>query len=251
MGWLSQRIEVVRRVLDRRWVKIALGLWPVLASYDLFVSQLLPERWADRAPKMRDILAETSGWLPWWGWVLILMGILIVALFEYAVWRTHQHKRIVVGAEIKPRQKSEAAIPIDPRWSRDLPLLEALWRVYNGNWNGRVDLSQEHYQDAKVLKLWDAASSIRQHAFDGTLPIWARRQNSKLYEPVPTEFWRNHDIDVSLNIHSTSTDTWVYVTHQLVIGEVRFSMAKEWEGFMTCKEAVEGLWPLKVGKSPR
>jgi len=162
MGWLSQRIEVVRRVLDRRWVKIALGLWPVLASYDLFVSQLLPERWADRAPKMRDILAETSGWLPWWGWVLILMGILIVALFEYAVWRTHQHKRIVVGAEIKPRQKSEAAIPIDPRWSRDLPLLEALWRVYNGNWNGRVDLSQEHYQDAKVLKLWDAASGSAQ-----------------------------------------------------------------------------------------
>jgi len=41
MGWFSERAFVVRNVLDRRWVKIALGVWPFVASYDLLISQMI------------------------------------------------------------------------------------------------------------------------------------------------------------------------------------------------------------------
>jgi hypothetical protein len=236
MGWLFQRIKVARKVLDRRWVKIALGLWPILASYDLFVSQLLPEPWADRAPKMRDIIAETSGWLPWWGWVLILLGIVIAALLEYAVWRTHPNKRLGV----KPPQKAETAIPIDPRWSRDISLAGALWRAFDGDWKNVRPPQSQLEED----RFYQTAEQIRQHAFDGSLPIWGRRKGSTLFEPVHKEFWRNHAIEAAYLLNSKNNrDLWVYVTHPLVVGEVQNARTMVWEDFMTSNEAVEKLWP--------
>jgi hypothetical protein len=173
-----------------------------------------------------------------------VLGATAVVWLLYSYLKAHLRAEMGIKAEPEPRREV-AATTIDPRWSRDLLLSEALWRVYNGDWSGRIDLSQEHYQDAKVLKLWDAAVALRQHAFDGTLPIWARRQKSTLYEPVPNEFWSNHEIEVSTTINSTIADTWVLATHPLVIGEVRFARAKDWEGFMTCREAVESLWTPK------
>ena len=121
MGWVSQRMTVARKIWERPWVKLTLGIWSVLASYDLFVSQLLPKRWAEKAPKLRDLIAETSGWLPVWGWVLILMAILLVALLEYAVWRANPVKNRMVMLDGGASPPAPA-----PTVHRDVSLLDAI-----------------------------------------------------------------------------------------------------------------------------
>lgn len=139
MGWFSERAFVVRNVLDRRWVKIALGVWPFVASYDLLISQILPERWADKAPKVRDLIGETSGWLPFWAWLLILAAILVTALLEYSVRKTRSDrnpndgKAVILSADLAeslPNLRvadSPDAIALFDGRERDniIPLLEA------------------------------------------------------------------------------------------------------------------------------
>ena len=84
----GERLPVLRRVLDHPWVKIALAVWAIIAAYDTFSSQILPEWLAAKAPKVREVVAMTSGWLPYWAWLLILAALLVVASFEYAFRRT-------------------------------------------------------------------------------------------------------------------------------------------------------------------
>src|SRR5205807_3833707 len=62
-----------------------------IAFYDTLVSQFFPEKLAQKAPKIRELISETSGWLPWWGWLLVLSGIIACASFEYAVRASHSH----------------------------------------------------------------------------------------------------------------------------------------------------------------
>jgi hypothetical protein len=130
-------------------------------------------------------------------------------------------------------------VAFDPSWVRDVELWESLWRAYSGNWNGRSDVET----GVEILRFEIAADTIRQHAFEGSLPIWGRRPKSNLYELIPRAFWRNHEIFISYILNSTGRDLWVDTTHALAVGDVPHSRAREWVGFMTCKEAVEKLWP--------
>jgi hypothetical protein len=130
-------------------------------------------------------------------------------------------------------------VAFDPSWARDVELWETLWRAYSGNWNGRIDVET----GVEILRFEIAADAIRQHAFEGALPIWGRRPNSNLYELIPRGFWRNHEIVATYMLSSTGRDVWVCITHALAVGDVPHARAREWEGYMTCKEAVEKLWP--------
>src|SRR5712691_11765713 len=85
-----KRIGIARKILARRWVSVALQLWGLAAAYDTLVSQFFPETLAKRAPKIRELIEGSSGWLPWWGWCLLLAGIISIACFEYAVRRSGQ-----------------------------------------------------------------------------------------------------------------------------------------------------------------
>src|SRR5205807_2166587 len=61
----------------------------------------------------------------------------------------------------------------DPNWTRDISLGEAIWRAYSGNWSGWLRLN-----NLEEDMLHYAADQMRQYAFEGALPIWARRPNS-------------------------------------------------------------------------
>ncbi len=84
------------------------------------------------------------------------------------------------------------------RVRRDVWLYDAVCRIFLGRWDpialkrGRLDVDDA---DAAVLR--DLITRhIRQLAADGTLPIWGRRPGSwALWEPVPPEFWRDHQVD--------------------------------------------------------
>jgi hypothetical protein len=79
------RLAVWRQIFDHRWVKGAISAWAAIAAYDTFISQILPENLAP--PKIREIAVMTSGWLPFWGWLLVLAAIMVGAALEYAFRR--------------------------------------------------------------------------------------------------------------------------------------------------------------------
>ena len=88
------------------------------------------------------------------------------------------------------------AAPI--RAQRDVWLYDAICRIFLGRWDpialqrGKLDLD-----DADGAVLQDlVARHIRQLAAEGTLPIWGRRRGHwALWELVPPEFWKQHQVD--------------------------------------------------------
>jgi hypothetical protein len=69
----ASRWELARKILNHRWVRWALCLWAIIAAYDTALSQVIPASWGDRFPKVREMVAVTSGFLPFWVWLLILV----------------------------------------------------------------------------------------------------------------------------------------------------------------------------------
>ena len=72
--------EIFRRV----WVRCVLVVWALFSTYDTFVSQLLPSATAEKFPRLYDFIVMSTGFLPFWGWILILAVIIAAASFEYA-----------------------------------------------------------------------------------------------------------------------------------------------------------------------
>jgi hypothetical protein len=65
MAWLQERAALARKILNRPLVKVAVAAWAVITAYDTLVSQFFPEDWAKNAPKIRELVSATSGWLSW------------------------------------------------------------------------------------------------------------------------------------------------------------------------------------------
>jgi hypothetical protein len=86
-GKIQKRWQTLCQVYNHRWVKRALAIWAFVAAYDTVSSQILPVSVANHAPKVREVIAMTSGWFPYWVWLLVLAGILVIASFEYAFRR--------------------------------------------------------------------------------------------------------------------------------------------------------------------
>ncbi len=102
MRWLNERIAVIAKIAERRWVRIALGLWAVIAFYDAALSQFMPESVAKKFPKMYELIAVTSGWLPYWGWALLLAGIFVAASIEFALRRTRPSATTTLKSSSEP-----------------------------------------------------------------------------------------------------------------------------------------------------
>jgi hypothetical protein len=58
--------EIFRAVFAQRWLKWAGGIWFLLGTYDLVLSQFIPKDWAEESPKAYEVISTTYGWLPWW-----------------------------------------------------------------------------------------------------------------------------------------------------------------------------------------
>lgn len=85
---LKKRWHLLRQaVWDRpvpRWLAITIALF---SAWDLLVSQFLPPEIAETMPRVYDFVSITSEFLPWWGWLLILMATITISTIEYL----HRH----------------------------------------------------------------------------------------------------------------------------------------------------------------
>jgi hypothetical protein len=173
----------------------------------------------------------------------LAVGLICLAYLGFSHWRPKTNPSNPAGPIAPISQDGKSAF--DPGWSRNVSLSDGLWRAFSGTWGGRIQLDTSLTRQTK--KFLEAASEIRQRAFEGTLPVWGRRPASTLYEPIPSEFWRNHAIAAGYSISSTEGDIWVYVTRPLVVGDVPNARTPVWKDFMTSREAVEKIWPEVIG----
>jgi hypothetical protein len=128
----------------------------------------------------------------------------------------------------------------DTAYVRDATLLAAIWRAYLGEWevpeNGGLGKSTEEGNRFKKI----AEHEFRQLAFDGKLPIWARRPNNHLWEEIPKELWRDYHID-----YLTAWAPPLNSFDIMAVHHNRFKAAApaNWRDLMTSRAAVEKMWP--------
>ena len=170
----------------RKFIPGFLALWGVLFGVAVYIlhetySAVLIESLLDTIARTLGIerTALMTSLAPY-----ILAGS-IAGIVVYAAYRLGR----LDEADRKSRPGSDKAAEPDARphisplsnEKRDLALIDAVWRVALGNW-GERNYSKGGYVFFK------SCSEIRQKAFDGKLPIWAKRSGSELYEPLPLRF---------------------------------------------------------------
>ncbi len=84
-SWIKARLSFPWRAVWRPRRRAFMLLWVALGTWDLLAAQLLPPEWANKWPRVYDALAAMSGWLPWWAWTLIGLGIILAVSREYGV----------------------------------------------------------------------------------------------------------------------------------------------------------------------
>jgi len=173
---------------QRLWVKIALGIWTFICTYDTFQSQFLSEETAKRFPKAWQVPAMTGDLLPFWGWVLILASILVAGSLEYAI----RSKKRIADLERAPRGDTlSATATVGP----PTPIPSSTERIQF------IDLLREAEKRGVDFKgnnptILEFCSTLRQSASDGDLKFWGRerRQSDPLIE-IPSTHWKDFQID--------------------------------------------------------
>jgi len=199
------------------------------------------------------IHAITVEWLFNYGPPAVLTGLGLYLLLRHGRKSPEQSPPRAATAGPPPTIETPEKPP-DPASlpPRNVSLLNAIWRAHMGCWGQRKKLSlQDDHPNTEAVHFFQVCDEIRQHAFEGTLPVWGRRKGFSLFEPIPRKFWLNRAIQADLVIRQASEETWIYFTHALEVGDVPGAKSKEWEDFMTNKETVERLWPAPPKDFPQ
>jgi hypothetical protein len=176
---LAEYGHVFRAIRERWWFKVAGIVWVVLAAYDLVLSQFVPEHYAKKAPKAWEVVLA-GGLITWWGWLLILAAIMVVASLEYAVRLKRSHRADTVHAQ--PMIALSKRIPV-------IDLFKEIWKKPVG-------------ADERVQKIKELATAIRQEGLLGELALFGKPRRYKTpnliqLEPlnsIPKEHWENFEI---------------------------------------------------------
>jgi hypothetical protein len=87
---IRERANAFLNVLDRPVPKFLFGCWGVIATWDTFVSQFIPEDLAKSFPKAHQVMAMSYGWLSIQSWIVIGAIMIVLISLEYAArhrWR--------------------------------------------------------------------------------------------------------------------------------------------------------------------
>lgn len=71
-------------VMESRFARAVFAVFAVVATWDTLGSQLMPPTVRQKWPTAYDVVAITSGWFPFWVWVVVGATIMIAFTLEYA-----------------------------------------------------------------------------------------------------------------------------------------------------------------------
>ena len=80
-GWWRDNLAAVR---ESRLAKSALAIWGVSAAWDLLGREWMPASWGEKWPTAYEVVAKTTGYFPWWVWLIVGTLIVVAASLAYA-----------------------------------------------------------------------------------------------------------------------------------------------------------------------
>lgn len=115
--------------------------------------------------------------------------------------------------------------------TRDVSVDKALAYMVFGSWD------REFYEVVSSKPSTGAAKydAFLQAAADGEVPVWGRKDEGGVHEPIPAEYWRDHRID------------WLGMMRDNPCTE-RGTPGPRYDALMTSKAAVERLALQSTGK---
>ena len=126
------------------------------------------------------------------------IGVFLGGLFGFcATWIAFFLIRFIHAPAALYHEKSATSGAAIETVVRDVPLYDAICRMFFGRWqkipiiDGHLDLSASAFQS-----IHDLIAQVKQLAFDGRLPIWGKAQGHlAMWEQPKPAFWNNHQID--------------------------------------------------------
>jgi hypothetical protein len=125
---------------------------------------------------------------------------------------------------------------------RDVWLREAVWRAFLKIWHVpegglRPGISESEKQRFAMLVIGE----FRQLASEGKLPIWGRKKDSLIWEPLPRDFWTSNQIDhIAIATAAHPDEVKACSANPLTKPDT----SGNWSHFMTSKAAIEQLYPI-------
>jgi len=171
---IKDRIVFMLHVLGGLRTKWLLSVWLVVGVYDLACSQFLPSNISERMPNVWQMIEMTTGWLSPLGWTVALLGILVVAGFEFL----YRNRRM------PPVQT--------PTQSARMPLIELCAEAQ------RLGLNLAN------TELLEFTKGLRQAGLDGDVKLSGRPMHSAGFETltqgeplhsIPHEHWKEFQIN--------------------------------------------------------
>jgi hypothetical protein len=135
MVFIQERANAFLDALDRPFPKKLLWAWGIIAAWDTFVSQFIPEEIAKKFPKAHQVVTMTYGWLSLQTWLLI--GAILVALISLE-WGT-RHKRKLELATGAVRQQFDIERPLLVAfWMFVSALTITIWSLHASHWTAAL-----------------------------------------------------------------------------------------------------------------
>ena len=186
---LQQRLSTLKRIYKRRrWYKFALLAWGLIGFYAMVGDQFVPESLSKSWPRLYDVIAMTTGWLPWLAWLCIAAVGVAIAAVEYAT-RLH-----FIASPPNDRSRIES-----DQLSRMsfIAFKEMAEREYGWDFGPHSD------------QLIDLANGLRQAAMDKALDVEGRYDCAYASEDMSFHFpLRPIEDFVGWYIDPLSADNW-------------------------------------------
>lgn len=125
--WLKERLSILRAAQNRPWVKFVWYLFAIIGLWDTVGSQLVPESWGEKWPRIYELAMSLSGLLPWSGWVIIGLSLALFFTLEFSIRQNLRQQSRDASMAVG---EVAAAIPYE-EWRNldeiDLPTAAAIW----------------------------------------------------------------------------------------------------------------------------
>lgn len=174
MGRIKRYIKSLRKAEERIWVKSLLFIWSLAAIYDLLLSQFIPEELSKKAPKAWEVAEMTGHILPFWGWLLILAIIIIVALLEQVI-------------------RAQKVLPSSANTQSSTHTYLTAQQVVHY----LADESQWGYSKEASDALLQAPAEFKERASEGRITVYGSSSKTGVHESISKTHWMSHGLDLS------------------------------------------------------
>jgi hypothetical protein len=158
------------------------------------------------------------------------LALVSLGFAAYRIWKSEHDKVVALEGSSKNGRK----------FDRNVSVSEAIGYVAFRDWGTRF-IQAISATSAPMIKAGIAYDLFLQSIADGEIPVWGKKQEAGVHEPIPHEYWFENRIDFKdLMLDHASSEP----------NEGPFK-GDYYKSLMTSREAVEHYWPRVGHTGPR